>query len=177
MLNRRISVQESTNWPARSDLPELLDPYARHRRRRLRSARRLRLHAGGRAFLSPAPTGSGRGFAASAGGSDIGPRLSSGNTTCRKSMSGNLSSPSRTGHVHSCRISDAAGAIVTDMADINLVVLNLGNSRLAIGVFSAGQLGQVWRIPHNLRKDWQGAIAEAWAQSSPRRALRLSPLP
>src|SRR5690242_4959846 len=50
------------------------------------------------------------------------------------------------------------------MADINLLVLNLGNSRLAIGVFAAGRLGQVRRVPHNLRKDWQGAIAEAWAQ-------------
>ena len=49
------------------------------------------------------------------------------------------------------------------MADINLLVLNLGNSRLAMGTFAAGELGQVKRIPHALRKDWTAAIAEAWA--------------
>ena len=50
------------------------------------------------------------------------------------------------------------------MADINLLVLNLGNSRLAIGTFAAGELGQVKRIPHTLRKDWMTAIAESWAR-------------
>jgi type III pantothenate kinase len=48
------------------------------------------------------------------------------------------------------------------MADINLLVLNLGNSRLAIGTFAAGELGQVKRLPHALRKDWTGAITESW---------------
>lgn len=50
------------------------------------------------------------------------------------------------------------------MADINLLVLNLGNSRLAMGTFAAGELGQVKRLPHSMRKDWQAAISEAWAR-------------
>ncbi len=47
------------------------------------------------------------------------------------------------------------------MAEISLLALNLGNSRLAMGTFAAGELGQVKRIPHNLRKDWIGALSEA----------------
>ncbi|MDB5171882.1 MAG: coaX [Phycisphaerales bacterium] len=48
--------------------------------------------------------------------------------------------------------------------DINLLVLNVGNSRLAIGVFIAGELRQVKRIPHTQRADWTGVIADAWQQ-------------
>jgi type III pantothenate kinase len=48
--------------------------------------------------------------------------------------------------------------------DINLLVLNLGNSRLAIGVFQAGKLESVTRISHEHRADWQGKIADAWAR-------------
>ncbi|MDB5355887.1 MAG: coaX [Phycisphaerales bacterium] len=48
--------------------------------------------------------------------------------------------------------------------DINLLVLNLGNSRLAIGAFIAGELRQVKRIPNTQRADWTGAIADTWAQ-------------
>ena len=48
--------------------------------------------------------------------------------------------------------------------DINLLVLNLGNSRLAIGVFAAGKLESVTRIPLENRADWQGKIAAAWAK-------------
>jgi type III pantothenate kinase len=50
--------------------------------------------------------------------------------------------------------------------DINLLVLNLGNSRLAIGVFQSGKLESVTRIPHEHRADWQGKIADAWARIS-----------
>lgn len=50
------------------------------------------------------------------------------------------------------------------MADINLLVLNLGNSRLAMGTFAGGELGQVKHIPHALKKDWIGAIKESWTR-------------
>jgi type III pantothenate kinase len=46
--------------------------------------------------------------------------------------------------------------------DINLLVLNVGNSRLAIGVFVAGNLEHVARISHENRADWPGKIADAW---------------
>lgn len=46
--------------------------------------------------------------------------------------------------------------------EINLVVLNVGNSRLAIGSFVAGEAGPVTRIPHAERVQWEEAVAEAW---------------
>jgi type III pantothenate kinase len=52
--------------------------------------------------------------------------------------------------------------------DINLLVLNVGNSRLAIGVFVAGSLEYVTRIPHDRRADWSGRIADAWGRISGR---------
>ncbi len=50
--------------------------------------------------------------------------------------------------------------------DINLLVLNLGNSRLAIGVFEAGELTYSNRISNDLQNDWPGVIAEAWKKLS-----------
>ena len=52
-------------------------------------------------------------------------------------------------------------ASMIDM-DINLLVLNLGNTRLAIGAFVAGKLESVSRIPLENRADWQDKIKEAW---------------
>ncbi len=46
--------------------------------------------------------------------------------------------------------------------DINLMVLNVGNSRLSIGVFAAGALQYSTRLSHAQRADWQGKIADAW---------------
>jgi type III pantothenate kinase len=46
--------------------------------------------------------------------------------------------------------------------DINLMTLNLGNSRLAIGVFAAGELRHVVRISHAEQASWPQAIATAW---------------
>jgi type III pantothenate kinase len=46
--------------------------------------------------------------------------------------------------------------------DINLMVVNVGNSRLAMGVIVAGNLTYVSRTPHAQRADWGGKIAEAW---------------
>ncbi len=46
--------------------------------------------------------------------------------------------------------------------DINLLVINLNNSRTAIGAFVAGNLEYVTRIPNANRADWAGKIAEAW---------------
>ena len=48
--------------------------------------------------------------------------------------------------------------------DINLLVVNVGNSRLAIGVFSQGELTHVRRLTHDQRAEWQGALADAWGQ-------------
>ena len=46
--------------------------------------------------------------------------------------------------------------------DINLLVVNVGNTRTALGVFVAGTLEYVTRIPHANRADWQGKIEDAW---------------
>lgn len=46
--------------------------------------------------------------------------------------------------------------------DINLLVLNVGNSRLAIGTFLAGEFGRTVRLPHGQRGDWPDAIAQQW---------------
>jgi type III pantothenate kinase len=48
--------------------------------------------------------------------------------------------------------------------EINLLVLNLGNSRLAMGAFAAGELTRVQRIAHTQRGDWAGAIGDLWKQ-------------
>lgn len=46
--------------------------------------------------------------------------------------------------------------------EINLLVLNAGNSRLSIGVFTAGELTYVHRVAHDQRSEWPARIAEAW---------------
>ncbi|HZL35769.1 MAG TPA: type III pantothenate kinase [Tepidisphaeraceae bacterium] len=48
--------------------------------------------------------------------------------------------------------------------DINLLVLNLGNSRLAMGTFVMGELGEVRRIPHGQQAEWTQAITDAWGR-------------
>jgi type III pantothenate kinase len=48
--------------------------------------------------------------------------------------------------------------------EINLVVLNVGNSRLAIAPFRAGELGEVARLNLNEPATWGPAIAAAWKQ-------------
>jgi type III pantothenate kinase len=47
--------------------------------------------------------------------------------------------------------------------DIHVLVINVGNSRLAMGTFAAGQLERVQRLGNDQRNDWEGAIAQAWA--------------
>ena len=47
--------------------------------------------------------------------------------------------------------------------DINLLVLNVGNSRLALGAFVGGNLESVTRISHEQRSDWPAMIAKAWS--------------
>src|SRR5687768_15142106 len=54
------------------------------------------------------------------------------------------------------------GAGYSPRMEINLVVLNLGNSRLGVGVFRAGELGEVKRLPNREPAQWVEAIAEAW---------------
>lgn len=46
--------------------------------------------------------------------------------------------------------------------DINLLALNLGNSRLAMGTFTAGELGKVKRIPHESKAEWVAALIDNW---------------
>lgn len=46
--------------------------------------------------------------------------------------------------------------------DINLLVLSVGNSRLGIGVFTAGTLEHVVRLTHAQRGDWSETISQAW---------------
>jgi len=46
--------------------------------------------------------------------------------------------------------------------DINLLAVNVGNTRVAIGVFVAGELKSVKRVAHAQSADWAGAIAQAW---------------
>ncbi|MGA3065959.1 MAG: type III pantothenate kinase [Tepidisphaeraceae bacterium] len=48
--------------------------------------------------------------------------------------------------------------------DIDLMVLNVGNSRLGIGTFTAGELGHVTHVAHTQKGDWQGLISRAWAR-------------
>jgi type III pantothenate kinase len=48
--------------------------------------------------------------------------------------------------------------------DINLLALNLGNSRLAIGTFVTGELREVVHVPHGQRGDWEARLAEAWSK-------------
>lgn len=50
--------------------------------------------------------------------------------------------------------------------DIHLLAINVGNSRLAIGTFSAGELKHVVRLDNSQRSDWEGAIRHAWEQIS-----------
>jgi type III pantothenate kinase len=46
--------------------------------------------------------------------------------------------------------------------DINLLVLSVGNSRLALGTFVAGSLEHVTRISNEQRSDWPAAIKQVW---------------
>jgi type III pantothenate kinase len=48
--------------------------------------------------------------------------------------------------------------------EINLVTLNVGNTRLAIGKFIAGELHGVERVELNRKGEWPAKIAEAWKQ-------------
>ncbi|MGF1632889.1 MAG: type III pantothenate kinase [Phycisphaerae bacterium] len=46
--------------------------------------------------------------------------------------------------------------------DINLLTISLGNSRLAMAVFAAGELVYETHLTLEQRADWPGAIREAW---------------
>src|SRR4051794_34860331 len=46
--------------------------------------------------------------------------------------------------------------------DINLLVVNVGNSRLSIGAFVAGELDHVVRVPNTDREAWRAALSEGW---------------
>src|SRR5436309_2112095 len=52
--------------------------------------------------------------------------------------------------------------------DINLLVLNVGNSRLAAGVFISGELRYVTRTSHENKADWPGVISELWKRIADR---------
>jgi type III pantothenate kinase len=46
--------------------------------------------------------------------------------------------------------------------DINLLALNVGNSRLAMGAFVGGNLEFVKRVDHRQRSDWPAMVSQAW---------------
>ena len=46
--------------------------------------------------------------------------------------------------------------------DINVLVLNVGNSRLAMGVFAGGELQQVRRVDLDDRANLPGIVKELW---------------
>lgn len=46
--------------------------------------------------------------------------------------------------------------------DINLLTLNVGNSHLGIGVFAAGELLRVERVPHGEMGRWAEVIGAGW---------------
>src|SRR3954466_15969207 len=46
--------------------------------------------------------------------------------------------------------------------EINLVVLNVGNSRLAVAPFRAGEMGEVVRVSNREPETWAEAISTAW---------------
>ena len=46
--------------------------------------------------------------------------------------------------------------------EINLLALNVGNSRLSMGAFVAGEIGEVTRIPHAQRDQWAAHIGPQW---------------
>jgi type III pantothenate kinase len=48
--------------------------------------------------------------------------------------------------------------------EINLVVLNVGNSRLALAPFVAGEIGPVTRIPLDQPDQWERHVRQAWEQ-------------
>jgi type III pantothenate kinase len=48
--------------------------------------------------------------------------------------------------------------------DINLLTLNVGNTRLAIGVFAGGELVFSTRVPHAERDQWPDILRQAWAK-------------
>jgi type III pantothenate kinase len=55
--------------------------------------------------------------------------------------------------------------------DINLLVLNVGNSRIACGTFVAGELRGVTRHAVDDRSSWQAAIVQAWSSFEGREAV------
>src|SRR4051812_31175147 len=50
--------------------------------------------------------------------------------------------------------------------DINLLVVNVGNSRVGVGMFVGGELEYSVRLSNNARADWTGKIADAWGRIS-----------
>ncbi|MFT3786042.1 MAG: type III pantothenate kinase [Tepidisphaeraceae bacterium] len=48
--------------------------------------------------------------------------------------------------------------------DINLLVIGVGNSRLHVGTFVAGELRHVRHIPHAQQADWQALLADVWKE-------------
>jgi type III pantothenate kinase len=52
--------------------------------------------------------------------------------------------------------------------EINLLVLNAGNSRLAIGAFAAGELEHTTRLLHAQRGDWVSVLRHAWMRVAKR---------
>ena len=46
--------------------------------------------------------------------------------------------------------------------DINVMVINVGNTRTAVGAFVAGQLERVVRLPNDRQQEWGPQIRQVW---------------
>ena len=58
--------------------------------------------------------------------------------------------------------------------DINLLVMNVGNSRLALGSFVAGELAHVQRVSHEQRSEWPAVIGQVWEKIAGRDAAAVA---
>jgi type III pantothenate kinase len=58
--------------------------------------------------------------------------------------------------------------------EINLLVLDVGNSRLKVGVFEAGELTYTRRIGVEQHADWQGTMEEAWGRIAGREGSEIA---
>jgi len=58
--------------------------------------------------------------------------------------------------------------------EINLLVVNVGNTRTSIGVFVGGELQYSTRIAHDRRADLAGKIAEAWERIGDRQTAAVA---
>src|SRR5215208_4320756 len=70
----------------------------------------------------------------------------------------------RLAHRAPCRLRFRRRRRIIPRMEINLLVVNVGNSRLAMAPFVAGEIGPVTRIPHDQRDQWERHLRQSWEQ-------------